>query len=135
MFDIGFLEILICGVIALLVLGPERLPGAARTAGHWVGRARRMMRQFTSELDRQVKAEDLKEQLRKEGGIDLEGVQDNVRKGLAEARSYEHLIMPNDKGKSSVSLDNGTPDTGTSATADAESHADKPIESTPDART
>ncbi|MGP4844738.1 Sec-independent protein translocase protein TatB [Marinobacter sp. 1Y8] len=130
MFDIGFLEILICGVIALLVLGPERLPGAARTAGHWVGRARRMMRQFTSELDRQIKAEDLKEQLRKEGGIDLEGVQDNVRKGLAEARSYEHLIMPQDKGKSPVS-----PDTRDPAHATAENPADKPAESTPDART
>ncbi|MAA64083.1 MAG: twin-arginine translocase subunit TatB [Alteromonadaceae bacterium] len=129
MFDIGFLEVLICGVIALLVLGPERLPGAARTAGHWVGRARRMMRQFTSELDRQIKAEDLKEQLRKEGGIDLEGVQDNVRKGLAEARSYEHLIMPQDKGTSSVSPEPSDPHH-----ADAQTPADTPTESTPDAR-
>ena len=50
MFDIGFLELLICGVIALLVLGPERLPTAARAAGRWIGGARRMVSQFTSEL-------------------------------------------------------------------------------------
>ena len=43
MFDIGFLELLICGVIALLVLGPERLPTAARAAGRWIGGARRMV--------------------------------------------------------------------------------------------
>ena len=54
MFDIGFLELLICGVIALLVLGPERLPSAARAAGRWIGSARRMMTQFTSELDREL---------------------------------------------------------------------------------
>ncbi|MEP1584548.1 MAG: Sec-independent protein translocase protein TatB, partial [Marinobacter sp.] len=50
MFDIGFVELLICGVIALLVLGPERLPTAARAAGRWIGGARRMVSQFSSEL-------------------------------------------------------------------------------------
>ena len=43
MFDIGFLEIVIIAAIALIVLGPERLPRAARTAGMWVGRARSMV--------------------------------------------------------------------------------------------
>ena len=65
MFDIGFVELLICGVIALLVLGPERLPTAARAAGRWIGGARRMVSQFSSELDRQLKAEELREELRK----------------------------------------------------------------------
>ncbi|WP_111494004.1 Sec-independent protein translocase protein TatB [Marinobacter bohaiensis] len=97
MFDIGFLELLICGVIALLILGPERLPGAARTAGQWVGRTRRLVRQFTSELDRQVKADELREKLRKEGGIDLDGVEKNVRDGIAKARDYEHLILSDEE--------------------------------------
>ena len=100
MFDIGFLELLICGVIALLVLGPERLPGAARTAGRWIGRSRRLVSQFTSELDRQIKAEELKEKLRQEGGIDLEGVQRNIREGLDQARKYEHLVVEDGNGKS-----------------------------------
>lgn len=102
MFDIGFLELLICGVIALLVLGPERLPGAARTAGRWIGRSRRLVSQFTTELDRQIKAEELKEKLRKEGGIDLEGVQRNIREGLDQARKYEHLLVDENESRKSA---------------------------------
>ena len=94
MFDIGFLELLICGVIALLVLGPERLPTAARAAGRWVGGARRMVSQFTSELDRQLKADELREELRKAGDVGLDDVQKSVRGALDEAKKYEHMILP-----------------------------------------
>ncbi|MBS8240263.1 twin-arginine translocase subunit TatB [Marinobacter lipolyticus] len=97
MFDIGFLELLICGVIALLVLGPERLPTAARAAGRWVGGARRMVSQFTTELDRQLKAEELREQLRKAGDIGLDDVEKSVRGALDEAKKYEHMILPDDQ--------------------------------------
>ncbi len=93
MFDIGFLELVICGVIALLVLGPERLPGAARTAGQWVGRARRMVRHFTSELDSQLRAEELREELRKAGDIGLDDVRKNVEGAMEEARNYRHMII------------------------------------------
>lgn len=95
MFDLGFLELMICGVIALLVLGPERLPGAARAAGEWVGRARRISRQFTDELDRQVKVDEIREQLRREeSDVGYEDIQRNVQEALDEAKKYEHLILP-----------------------------------------
>ncbi|MDC0663190.1 Sec-independent protein translocase protein TatB [Marinobacter sp. SS21] len=93
MFDIGFLELLICGVIALLVLGPERLPTAARTAGRWVGNARRLASQFSTELDRQLKAEELREQLRKAGDVGLDDVEQTVRDALNEAKKFEHLVV------------------------------------------
>ncbi len=99
MFDIGFLELLICGVIALLVLGPERLPTAARAAGRWVGGARRMVSQFTSELDRQLKADELREELRKAGDVGLDDVQKTVRGALDEAKKYEHMILPENETK------------------------------------
>lgn len=97
MFDIGFLELIICAILALLVLGPERLPGAARTAGRWVGRARRMTRQFTSELDRQVRAEEIRERLRKERSeIGYDDIQRNFKEGLSKAEEYEYMILNND---------------------------------------
>ncbi|EON93339.1 twin-arginine translocation protein subunit TatB [Marinobacter lipolyticus SM19] len=112
MFDIGFVELLICGVIALLVLGPERLPTAARAAGRWIGGARRMVNQFTSELDRQLKAEELREELRKAGDVGLEDVEKTVRGALDEAKKYEHMILPENR------VDKPRPAPATRRTAD-----------------
>lgn len=60
MFDIGFFELLLIGVIALLVIGPERLPKVAHTAGLWFGRARRTVMDVKADIDRELKAEELK---------------------------------------------------------------------------
>ena len=54
MFDIGFSEILVIFVVALVVLGPERLPRVVREVGRWVGRARAMARQFQEQLEDEV---------------------------------------------------------------------------------
>jgi Tat protein translocase TatB subunit len=59
MLDIGFSEILLTSAIALIVLGPERLPKVARQVGNWVGRARAMARQLSEQLEREVTAEEL----------------------------------------------------------------------------
>ena len=61
MFDVGFWELAIIAVIALLVIGPERLPKAARTAGLWVGRARRMVTDVKADIDREIREGDLAE--------------------------------------------------------------------------
>jgi sec-independent protein translocase protein TatB len=65
MFDIGFAELLLLFLLALLVLGPERLPKAARTVGYWMGRARSYMRQMTTELEREVQQAEIREQIEK----------------------------------------------------------------------
>ncbi len=62
MFDVGFSELLIVAVVALLVLGPERLPKAARFAGLWVRRARAQWYSVKSELERELAAEEIKRQ-------------------------------------------------------------------------
>ena len=49
-----FLELIPTGIVALLVLGPERLPQAAITAGRWIGQANRMMTNFSETLDREI---------------------------------------------------------------------------------
>ena len=66
MFDISALELVVVGVVALLVLGPERLPKVARTAGLWIGRARRAFLSVKEEIDREIKADELREILRKQ---------------------------------------------------------------------
>lgn len=60
MFDVGFSEIALVAVVALLVLGPERLPRVARTAGALVRRARSSWQNVRSEIERELAAEDLK---------------------------------------------------------------------------
>jgi sec-independent protein translocase protein TatB len=60
MFDIGFSEIALVAVVALLVLGPERLPKVARTAGALVRRARSSWQNVRNEIEREFAAEDLK---------------------------------------------------------------------------
>ncbi|HMD75412.1 MAG TPA: Sec-independent protein translocase protein TatB [Steroidobacteraceae bacterium] len=59
MLDFGFSEILLTSAIALVVLGPERLPKVARQVGNWMGRARVMARQLTEQLDREISAEEI----------------------------------------------------------------------------
>ncbi len=59
MFDIGFWELVLIGIIALLVLGPERLPRAARTAGLWLGKARRMIIEMRAEIEHELDMDEL----------------------------------------------------------------------------
>ncbi|WP_428604106.1 Sec-independent protein translocase protein TatB [Sedimenticola sp.] len=61
MFDIGFWELAIVGLVALLVVGPERLPKLAYTAGKWLGKGRKMIQQVKNEIDKEIKAEELKQ--------------------------------------------------------------------------
>lgn len=60
MFDIGFTELLIIGVVALVVIGPERLPKVARTAGQWLGRLNRYVSQVKQDIDRDIRLEELR---------------------------------------------------------------------------
>ncbi|MDH5835033.1 Sec-independent protein translocase protein TatB [Luteimonas kalidii] len=96
MFDIGFTELLLIAVVALVVLGPERLPKAARFAGLWVRRARAQWFSVKSELERELAAEELKRSLHdaKQAASRLQDtmretedeVQAKVRAAEAEAR-------------------------------------------------
>jgi len=64
MFDIGFYELALIGVLALLVLGPKRLPEAARTAGLWVGKLRLFISNVKQDIDREIESGEIEELLR-----------------------------------------------------------------------
>lgn len=70
MFDIGFWELTMIAVIALLVIGPDKLPGVARTAGKWVGRARRFVGDVKTDIDRELKQEELRKAISEDAGLD-----------------------------------------------------------------
>ncbi|MBL8250231.1 MAG: twin-arginine translocase subunit TatB [Candidatus Competibacter sp.] len=74
MFEIGFWEMVVVAVVALIVVGPEKLPGLARTAGLWVGKARRMIADVKAEVDRELQLEELKQSFRQQ--VDLGGLKD-----------------------------------------------------------
>ena len=66
MFDLGFSEIMLIMIVALVVVGPERLPGLARKAGYWVGRFRRYVVNVRSEIERELNADELRSMLSKQ---------------------------------------------------------------------
>ncbi len=59
MFDVGFSEVLVIALVALLVVGPEQLPKLARTIGLWVGRTRQFVHSVKADIDRELKTEEL----------------------------------------------------------------------------
>lgn len=85
MFDIAFSELLIIGIVALVVIGPERLPKVARTVGHLLGRMQRYVSDVKSDISREMKLDELKK-LRAEV---QDSAQDLQRSITSEMRSVE----------------------------------------------
>lgn len=89
MFDIGFWELGLIGVVALLVIGPERLPGVARTAGMWIGRARGFVNSVQADINQEIsKTDELKRLVEEQGKIQsaheiIEQTANDVRESLS----------------------------------------------------
>jgi len=80
MFDIGFQELLLVTIVALLVLGPERLPGALRTLGLWMGRMRRSFNAVKNEIEREIGMDEIRRQLHNEAVMEeLKRIERDVR--------------------------------------------------------
>lgn len=108
MFDIGFIELLVVGVVALLVIGPERLPKAARTAGQWIGRLNRYVAQVKQDIDRDMRLEELRKmQQEMQASIQkyelmanetAQQVEDTVAKETGELRKVMQAMSVTDGG-------------------------------------
>jgi sec-independent protein translocase protein TatB len=88
MFDIGFPELLIVGIIALIVIGPERLPETVRTVALWVGRMRRSFARIKAELEQEIGADDIRRQLHNESIMDhLKDARSDLNSIITDATS------------------------------------------------
>lgn len=88
MFDIGFMELLLIGTVALLVLGPDKLPGAIRTGALWFGRAKRSFNSVKSEIEQQINADEIRRQLHNETILgDIEKARKNADKLIKDTQA------------------------------------------------
>ena len=79
MFDIGFFEIIFIFIVTLLVVGPEKLPRVARTAGLWLGKLRGFVSSVKADIDREIASEELKKTLQRQAAVpELEELIDEV---------------------------------------------------------
>lgn len=108
MFDMGFSELLLIAIIGLVVIGPERLPGVARTVGRQVGNLRRFMRSMQTQLEQEVKLDELN------------------RKIMAETRGQTFRNNDEPAGKDPSSSSSSTQSPSTSAPSGSNDDHGKP---------
>lgn len=103
MFDVGFWEILLILVLALVVIGPQRLPGAARKAGYFVGKARRYIEGVRSEVESELDVNEFKRILHNQE-VQINELQQQLKAGVDNVRSE----LPDDVDVSGVIEDSPT---------------------------
>ena len=136
MFDVGFSEVVIIAIIALVILGPERLPKVARTIGFWVGKARRMVADVKTDIDREMRESELAD-LRKLGDeisdvknefqsaagkvaddSGVESVVESIKKSADDIQSSVSDVTAADEIQSSVSDVTAADDSAQSSVSD-----------------
>lgn len=91
MFDISFLELLVIAVIALVVLGPERLPGFIRTVGLMIGRVKRGFADVRAQVEREIGADEIRQQLHNEKIMAALEKQDKKSQPQAETKPASNV--------------------------------------------
>lgn len=104
MFDIGFWELLIIAIVALIVVGPEKLPRLVRVAGLWLGRANAQFQSVKSDIAKELRAEELRQALKKPD--DLPDLNEKIdidpprqQKPAADNATKRHAEKGKDNGK------------------------------------
>ncbi len=128
MFDIGFFELLIIAIVGLVVIGPERLPEAARAVGLWIGRLKRSLRETRSELEKQLGADDIRRQLHNEEVMrSLEAtrrqVQEAVEEGAIQTPLKKYKDQDDPEPPDHAHTDQASADTGRASQENATSRA------------
>lgn len=105
MFDVGFWELCTVGLVSLLVIGPERLPKAARIAGFWLGKTRNMVAAVKTEIKEELRAEELRQVLKEQAALeDFDKAVDDAKQVAQDLKSsieappeqHEQVKRPNE---------------------------------------
>jgi len=104
MFDVGFWELCLIGLVSLLVIGPEKLPAAARVAGFWLGKTRNMVASVKAEIKEELQAEEMRQIFKEHSGIeDVQSLIDegaeNVDKMTTSIKSISEEVKHTDESK------------------------------------
>lgn len=115
MFDIGFTELLVIGVVALVVIGPERLPRVARTVGHLMGRMQRYVADVKADINREIELDELR------------GMRDTVQQTAGDIRSsIEKELRDTEQTLNAALASPGNPQPPGESPAEAQPPADRP---------
>ena len=121
MFDIAFSEITLIAVVALIVIGPERLPKVAKTLGHMFGRLQRYVNEVKADINREMELDELRK-LKSEVQSAAQGLQDSVPQAAHEVesgvRSVEQQLNANESAATTVAAGDTTAIAAVPATAE-----------------
>jgi sec-independent protein translocase protein TatB len=92
MFDIGFWELVVIGVVALVVLGPERLPVAIRTATHWIRLIRSTANSVKSELEQELKLQELHNDLKKAEKLQMSNLSPELQESIEQLKAAAQSV-------------------------------------------
>lgn len=92
MFDIGFWELVVIGVVALVVLGPERLPVAIRTATHWIRLIRSTAHSVKAELEQELKLQELHNDLKKAEQLQMSNLSPELQESIEQLKAAAQSV-------------------------------------------
>ena len=126
MFDIGFAELLLIGVVGLLVVGPEQLPGAVRTVLAWVNRFRRSFDQIRTEVRRELHNDEVLQKLKAESQQLEQQVRDTAQSVEQEIQAIGNKASESIQDASSTTDSPPSPSVTSAVEADANESGDTP---------
>ncbi|MER0171303.1 MAG: twin-arginine translocase subunit TatB [Nitrosomonas sp.] len=95
MFDISFMELLVISIVALIVIGPERLPAVARTVGHLYGRCRNFVYAIRTDIHNEMRMEELKK-MQSSVQETVQSIEDSVHEGVDRLKTTMTDVKPED---------------------------------------
>lgn len=135
MFDIGFTEIMIIGLVALIVIGPSRLPEAMRSTAMWIGRAKRMMGNVRRDLENEIGIDEIRQDLRNEKimeGLKADAIDDEkerlAKQAKEKAKADAQTQSPHGNSYLDSAYKNGEPDNDSATETASEPSQPQPKE-------